>query len=117
MAIRRYEFENIKQVTFFSISPETKFINPVNYFPQIIAALDAIFQLAEDFAYFVLDGGQAFDRSLKGFEVGKKLPVDKFFKIFTSRGIVMVYFSIGFFWGSPGFPTLVWGKERGIGFT
>jgi len=45
---------------FFSAAAESQFIHPVNHFPQVIAALNLVFQFAEDLTDFIFDGGGAF---------------------------------------------------------
>ncbi len=43
----------------FGIGTKAKFINPVDHLAQVIAALDTVFQLAEDLTNLVLNGGGA----------------------------------------------------------
>ena len=41
----------------FNIGTKAKLINSVDNLSQVITALDAVFQLTENFADFVMDGG------------------------------------------------------------
>ena len=53
---------------------ETEFIDAVDDFPEVVAALNPVFQFAENLPDLVLDGVGTFSRGLELFEVGGRVP-------------------------------------------
>ncbi|MCK9215490.1 MAG: hypothetical protein M0P52_13750 [Rhodoferax sp.] len=49
-------FIQVRQLVFFGLRPEAQFVHPLDHVAQVVAALDAVFDLAKDFANFVFDG-------------------------------------------------------------
>ena len=54
-----FVFVQMRHLMLFSMGAEAEFINPVDDFPQVVAALNLVFQLAEYLSDFVFDGGGA----------------------------------------------------------
>jgi len=100
----------------FGIGTKAEFINPVNHLAQVIAALDTVFQLAEDLANLVLDGGGALRRGLESFQVGKKLTVNKILEVIAGRRPVMVNLAISGFWRCPRLPAGPRTQQRDVWF-
>lgn len=55
-----FVFVQVRHLMLFSVGTKAEFINTINDFAQVIAALNLVFQLAENLADFVFDGVGAF---------------------------------------------------------
>jgi len=65
------------QLVLFGLRAEAQFVDMVDDLAQVVAALDFVFDFAEDFADFVFDGVGAAGLLLEAVEVGKSFPLTK----------------------------------------
>ncbi len=77
----------------FCMGTETQFVNAINHFTQIVTALYAVFQFAENLANLVFNGVGIFGRQFELFEIRKQFVVYKVGKVITCKR-VMVNFSV-----------------------
>ena len=75
----------------FCMGTETQFVNTVNYFTQIVTALYAVFQFAENLANLVFNGAGTLGTQFKLFEVWKQFVVYKVGEVIACK-CVMVNF-------------------------
>ena len=80
-----------------------------------LAALDAVLDLAEDFADLVFDGVRASGLGLEAVQVGKELGVDELDEIVASHRMVVVNLTV-LFRRSPRFPAVVKIKNGSVFF-
>lgn len=100
----------------FYVGAEAQLVDSIDDFPQVVAALDAVFELAENFTNFVFDGIGAFGLGFEFFEVGKKLDVDKIGKVVAGEGAVVIQFAVFIFWCRPGSPLKFRTDDVSVGF-
>jgi len=67
----------------FLMSSETKFINKVYHFTEIVTALYFVFQFAEYLTDFVFNGICIFGIGFDFFQIGKKFAVYEVCKVIT----------------------------------
>jgi uncharacterized protein with PhoU and TrkA domain len=67
----------VGQFVLFRLRAEAQFVDVVDDFAQVVAALDAVLDLAEDFADLVFDGVRPAGLLLEAVQIGKELAVDE----------------------------------------
>ena len=72
---------------------------------QVVAALDLVLDLAENFADLVFDGVRPAGLLLEAVQVGKELPVDEIPEIVASHRLVVVDLAVLAFGSGPAFPS------------
>jgi len=92
---------------------KAEFVDVVDDLAEIVAALDAVLYLPEDFADFVFDGVWAAGLLLETVEIGEELGVDEGDEVITSQGGVVVDLAVFGLRGSPRFPAL--GRIENVG--
>ncbi len=65
------------QLVFFGLRAETQFVDVIDDFAEVVAALDLVFDFAEDFADFVFDSVRATGLLLEALQIGKEFVVDE----------------------------------------
>jgi hypothetical protein len=65
------------QLVLFGLRAEAQFVNVVDDLAQVVAALDFVFDLAENFADLVFDGIRSAGPLLESVEVGKEFAADE----------------------------------------
>ena len=65
------------------LGAKAQFINLVNDFAQVVAALNLVLDLAEDFPNLVFDGVRAARLLLEAMQVRKKFPVHEVTEVVT----------------------------------
>ena len=85
---------------------EAEFVDVVDDFAEIVAALDAVLYLTEDFADLVFDGVRAGGLGLEAVQVGEELPVDELDEVVAGlRGVVIDLAVLGL-GGGPRLPAV-----------
>ncbi|MGB2652145.1 MAG: hypothetical protein WBW58_01740 [Candidatus Acidiferrum sp.] len=74
----------------FGLRTETKLVNLIDDFAEVVAGLNLVFDFAEDFADFVFDSVGAGSALLEAVEVGEKLEVDEVAEVVAGEGSVVV---------------------------
>ena len=62
---------------FLGLRAEAELVNVVDDVAQVVAALDLVFDFAEDFANFVFDSVRATGLLLEALQIGKEFVVDE----------------------------------------
>jgi len=75
----------------FGLRAEAQLVNVVDDLAEVVAALDLVFDFAEDFADFVFDGVRAAGLLLEAVEVGEELGVDEVAEVIAGLCFVVVY--------------------------
>ena len=99
---------------FLGLGCEAEFVDVVDDLAQVVAALDAVLNLAEDFANLVFDGVRAGGFLLEAVQVGEELLVDEGEDVVaTERGVVvdLAVFALGC---CPRFPAVGFVEDVGV---
>lgn len=84
---------------------KTEFVDVVDDLAQVVAALDAVLDLAKDFADLVFEGVRSGGLGLEPVQVGEELGVDELDEVVAGHRTVVVDFAI-LFRRSPRFPLI-----------
>ncbi len=90
---------------FLVLGGKAEFVDVVDDLAQVVAALDAVLDLTEDFADLVFDGVRASGLGLEAVQVGEELGVDELDKVVAGHRTVVVDLAVLFRCG-PGFPLI-----------
>ena len=101
---------------FVGLGAKAQFIDPLNHIAQVVAALDAVFDLAKDLADFVFDGVGAGGALLKARQVGEELAVDEVAQVIARERLVVVEVAVGGFGRGPSLPAVGWVEDVVVGF-
>jgi len=96
---------------FFGLGAEAEFIDVVDDFAHVVAALDFVF----DFADFVFDSVGAGGYQLEGVEVGEEFEVDEVAQVVAGFGAVVVDLAVVTLRGGPLLPALGLVKDEDVG--
>ncbi|WP_219857039.1 hypothetical protein [Stutzerimonas kunmingensis] len=91
---------------FLGLRAEAQTIDDFQHFAQVVAALDAVLQLAEYLADLVLDGVRPFGLLLEAMQVGKQLGIDEILEVIAGQGAVVVDLAIRCLGRRPALPTV-----------
>jgi len=81
---------------------------------EVVAALDLVLDLAEDFTDFVFDGGGAGGLLFEGLEIGEEFAVDEVTEVVAGDGAVVVELAAGVLGGGPGLPAVGFVEDEGV---
>jgi hypothetical protein len=109
-----FGFVEVGELVLFGLRAEAQLVDVVDDFAQVVAALNLVFNLAEDFANFVLDGVGTGGALLEAVEVGEELGVDEIAEVVASDGFVVVELSGLVFGRRPGFPAIGFFEKEGV---
>ena len=98
-------FVEVRELVLLGLGRKAEFVDVVDDLAQVVATLDAVFNLAENFADLVFDGVRAAGLGLKTVQVGEELGVDEGDEVITSQGGVVVNLAV-LFWRSPRLPAI-----------
>jgi hypothetical protein len=93
---------------------EAQLVDVVDDLAEVVAALDAVFDLPEDLGNLVLDGVGAGRLGLEGLEVGEELPVHEGDEVVAGQGPVVVDPTIRSFRCGPGGPAIGLIQNEGV---
>jgi hypothetical protein len=97
----------VREFVLLGLGGKAEFVDVVDDLAEVVAALDAVLYLAEDFADFVFDGIRLVARlGLKTVEAGKKLLVNEVEKVIAAGRVVVVNLAVFAFRRSPRFPAV-----------
>ena len=106
----------MRKFVLLGLRAEAKFVNVVNDFAQVVAALNLVLNLAKDFANLVFDGVWPGRPLLETVQVGKELAVDKIAEIVAGQCLVVVELAVLVLWRGPRFPAIGFVENVGIFF-
>ena len=93
---------------------EAQFVDVVDDLAQVVAALNLVLDLAEDFADLVFDGVRAAGLLLEAVQVGKELPVDEVAEVVAGHGLVVVDLAVLALGRGPAFPAIGLVEDVGV---
>ena len=105
----------VRELMLLGLRGKAEFVDVVDDLAQIVAALDAVLDLAEDFANLVFEGIRSGGLGLEAVQVGEKLGVDELDEIVARHSMVVVNLTV-LFRRSPRFPSVVKIKNRCVFF-
>jgi len=78
----------------FGLGGEAEPVDVVDDFAEVVAALDAVLDLAENFPDLVFDGVRAGSLGLEAVQVGEELAVDEGDQVVAGEGDVVVNLAV-----------------------
>jgi hypothetical protein len=99
-------FVEMRQLVLLGLRAEAQLVDVVNDLAQVVAALNLVLNLAEDFADLVFDGVWPAGFLLEALEVGKELLVDEVAQIVAGHRGVVVEFAVLALGRGPAFPAI-----------
>lgn len=94
----------VAHLVLLGVGAEAQLVDAVDHFPQVVATLDAVLELAEYLADLVLDGIGRLGTGLELPEVGEELVVDEVGEVIAGQGLVVVEFAVAAFGHGPAGP-------------
>ena len=76
---------------FLGLRAEAELVNVVDDVAQVVAALDLVFDFAEDFADFVFDSIRAAGSLLEAVKIGKELAINEIGEVVAGLDFVVVH--------------------------
>jgi hypothetical protein len=89
-------------------------VHVVDDLAEVVAALDLVADLAEEFADLVFDGVRAAGALLEAVQVGAELEVDEVPEVVAGEGLVVVDLAALGFWGRPFRPAVGGIEDVGV---
>jgi hypothetical protein len=92
------------ELVLLGLRTEAEGIHVIDDLAEIVAALNFVFYLTEDFTDFVFDGVWAAGFLFEAMEVRKELLVDEIAQVIAGHGLVVIDLAIFCFGRGPAFP-------------
>ena len=102
-----FSFIEVAEFVLFLLGAEAQFIDLFQRITQGIAALNFVFDLAEDLTDLVFDGVGVISDLFEAPQVREQLAIDVIDQVITGQGIVVVEMTVGVFGGSPSTPAVL----------
>ena len=102
------------QFILFRLGLEAQFVDVVDDLPQVLAALDAVFDLAEDLANLVFDGVWPRGFLLEGVQVWEQFLIDECQQVVAAQGGVVVDLAVFALGRCPAFPPVWLVEDVGV---
>jgi len=99
-------FVKVRQFVLFGLRAKAEFVDVVDDFAQVVAAVDLVLDLAEYLADLVFDGVRAIGFLLEAVQVGKQLAVYEVAQIVAGRRLVVIRLAVVVFGRGPAFPAV-----------
>ena len=97
----------MRELVLLGLGAEAQFVDVVDDLAQVVAALDPVLDLAEDFPDLVLDRVRPAGLLLEAVQVGKELQVDEVVQIVAGHRFVVVERPVLALGRGPAFPPIV----------
>jgi len=110
-------FVQVRQFVLFGLRAEAQFVDVVDDLAQVIAAVDLVLDLAENFANLVFEGIWPAGLLLESVQVRKKLAVHEFAQVVASQRFVVVELAVSPFGRGPDFPAVGHIENEGVLFS
>ena len=107
-------FVQVGQFILFRLGLEAQFVDVVDDLPQVVAALDAVFDLAEDLANLVFDGVRPGGFLLEGVQVREQFLIDEGEQVVAAQGGVVVDLAVFALGRCPAFPPVWLVEDVGV---
>ena len=99
-------FVEVRELVLLGLRAEAQFVDVVDDLAQVVAALDLVLDLAEDFADLVFDGVRPAGLLLEAVQVGEELLVDEVAQVVAGQGLVVVELAVLALGRGPAFPAV-----------
>jgi hypothetical protein len=93
---------------------EAQLIDLLNDIAQVVAALNPVVNLAEDFADLVFNRVRPAGLLLEALQVGKQLPIDEIAQVIAGQGSIVVKLAILALGRRPAFPAIGPVKDKAV---
>ena len=107
-------FVEMRQLVLLGLRAEAQFVDVVDDLAQVVAALNLVFDLAEDLADLVFDGVRAGGLLLEAVQVGEELLVDEVAEVVAGQGLVVVELAVLVLGRGPAFPAIGLVEDVGV---
>ena len=107
-------FVEVRQFVLLGLRAETQFVDMVDDLAQVVAALNLVLDLAEDFADLVFDGVRPGGLLLEAVEIGEELLIDEIAKIVAGQSGVVIELAVLTLGCGPGFPAIGFVEDVGV---
>ena len=109
-------FVKMRQLVLLGLRAEAQFVNVVNDLAQVVAALNLVLNLAENFANLVFDGVRPGGPLLEAVQIGKQLAVDEIAEVVAGQRVVVVELAVLALGRGPRFPAIRLVEDVGVFF-
>ncbi len=107
-------FVEVRQLVLLGLRAEAQLVDVVDDLAQVVAAVDLVFDLAEDFADLVFDGVRAAGLLLEAVQVGKELAVDEVAQVVAGQRLVVVELAVLALGRGPALPAVGLVEDEGV---
>ena len=107
-------FVEVREFMLLCLGRKAEFVDVVDDLSQVVAALDAVLYLAEDFADLVFDGVRAGGLGLEAVEVREELGVDELDEVVAGESGIMVDLTVLVLGRGPRFPAIGFIEDVGV---
>ena len=107
-------FVQVGQLVLFGLRAEPQFVDVVDDLAQVVAAVDLVFDLAEDFPDLVFDGVRPAGLLLEAVQVGEELLVDEVAQVVAGHRLVVVELAVLALGRGPAFPAIRLVEDVGV---
>ena len=104
----------MRELVFLGLRAEPQFVDVIDDLAQIVAALNLVFDLAEDLADLVLDGVRPAGLLLKAVQIGEELALTKSRRSSPVMRFVVVDLAVLAFGRGPAFPAVGLVENEGV---
>ena len=104
----------LRQFVLLRLGAEAQLVNMLDDLAQVVAALNLVLNLAEDFPDLVFDGVGAAGSQLEAVQVGEELLVDEVLEVVAGQGGVVIELAILALGRGPGFPAVGFVEQVGV---
>ncbi|RFC34709.1 MAG: hypothetical protein DID90_2727554689 [Candidatus Nitrotoga sp. LAW] len=98
----------------FGLRAEAQFVDVVDDLAQVVAAVNLVLDLAENFADLIFEGIRPAGLLLKAVQVGEELAVDEIAQVVAGQRFVVVKLAVGSFGRGPAFPAVGRVEDEGV---
>ena len=99
-------FVEVRELVLLGLGAEAQFVDVVDDLAQVVAALNLVFDLAEDLPDLVFDGVRAGGLLREAVQVGKELLIDEVAEIVAGHRLVVVELAVLALGRGPAFPAV-----------
>ncbi len=107
-------FVEVRELVLLGLRAEAQFVDVVDDLAQVVAAVDLVFDLAEDLPDLVFDGVRPAGLLLEAVQVGKELLIDEVAQVVAGQGLVVVELAVLALGRGPAFPAVGLVEDVGV---
>ena len=99
-------FVQVRELVLLGLRPEAQRVHVIDDLAQVVAALDLVLNLTENFAKLVFDRVRAAGLLLEPVQIRKELLVDEVAQVIPGHGLVVVQLAVLVLWRGPALPAV-----------